>query len=587
MNLNTYHTISLRLLFAFVLSSALLFSCGTKKKSGSKEVQTQEKPQANRSPSSAELIYKNNFYEALRLRTVGDLEESQKVLEWCLKQRPEDDAVLFLLATYAENNRRLNKAHEFIKKASEIDPNNIWYVELLARMQISIDDFQGAEQSFKRLVAHDRYNREWLYYYSETLIFNSKYAEAIDAISQLIDEVGPVPELVHQRNELYVELKRDSEMIASMKALIVSYPEIPEFTSMLLGYYNGKKNLDQAERDFLEVLNQNTNHASARIALADLYNLQGKQKKAMEQLKLAFEANILEVESSIQVLLSVLERQAEIDPMALELAQILQKNYPNNFMTHALVGEVYKQQGKKKEALAAFEQSLELNLDNYDLWLEVVATQYTMKRYDESLKKAEEALELFPSQPQLYYYAGMSALHKKLFNEALNLFETGKDYVVRDPAFKAQFELAIAEVYLEQKNLPKARKHLESADYLAPKEKLLMNNRAYLMAKHKLDLDKALTLIEQATIGNENDALFLDTYAWVHFARKEYEQALDYIKKAYEKAPKNAEINEHYGDILFKFGLINEAVSYWIKARELGDESPELLKKIQSKKLSD
>jgi Flp pilus assembly protein TadD len=107
------------------------------------------------------------------------------------------------------------------------------------------------------------------------------------------------------------------------------------------------------------------------------------------------------------------------------------------------------------------------------------------------------------------------------------------------------------------------------------------------MAKHKLDLDKALTLIEQATIGNENDALFLDTYAWVHFARKEYEQALDYIKKAYEKAPKNAEINEHYGDILFKFGLINEAVSYWIKARELGDESPELLKKIQSKKLSD
>ncbi len=587
MNLNPSHNISLRLFFALAVSSVVLFSCGIKKKAASKEEQAQAKPLPDRSPSSAELIYKNNFYEALRLRTVGDLEESQKVLEWCLTQRPEDDAVLFLLATYAENNRRITKAREYIKKASEIDPNNIWYVELLARIQITSDDFLGAEQSFKRLVEYDRYNREWLYYYSETLIFNQKYAEAIAALSSLIDEVGPVPELVHQRNELYVELNRDTEMIASMKTLIINHPETPEFTSMLFGYYKDKKNLEQAERDFFEVLNQNTQHASARIGLADLYNMQGKQKKALEQLKLAFEANILEVESSIQVLLSVLERQTEIDPMALELALILQTNFPNNFMTHALVGEVYKQQGKKKEALTAFEKSLELNLDNYDLWLEVLATKYTMKRYDESLKKAEQALELFPSQPQVYYYAGMSALYQKSFTEALNYFETGKDYVVRDPAFKAQFELATAEVYLEQKNLPKARKHLESADYLAPNEKLLMNNRAYLMAKHKLDLDKALTLIQQAIVGNENDALFLDTHAWVHFARKEYELALDFITRAHKLAPNSAEINEHFGDILFKMGRANEALTYWIKAKDFGDESTVLLQKIQSKKLTD
>lgn len=587
MNLNTFINPRWRLLLALSVFSAVTFSCGTKKKATNKEQQTQTKPESNQSPSSAELIYKNNFYEAIRLKTVGDIEESQKVLEWCIKQRPDDDAVLFLLATYAENNRRLTKALDYIKKASDIDPNNIWYVELLSRIQINTDDFEGAEQSFKRLVAYDRYNREWLYYYSETLIFNQKYAEAIVVIDQLIDEVGPVPELVHQRNELYVELNRDQEMIAITKELIVSYPETPEYSSMLLGYYKGKKNLEQAETDFLDILNKNTKHASARISLADLYNMQGKQKKALEQLKLAFEANILEVEKSIQVLLSVLERQAEIDPMALDLALILQKNQPNNFMTHALVGEIYKQQGKKKEALAAFDKSLELNLDNYELWLEVISTKYTMKRYDESLKKAEEALELFPSQPQIYYYAGMSALHNKSFAEALNYIETGKDYVVRDPAFKAQFELATAEVYLEQKNIPKARKHLEAADYLAPNEKLLMNNRAFLMAKHKLDLDKALILIQQAATSNENDPLFLDTYAWVHFARKEYEQALEFIKRAHGKSPKDAEINDHYGDILFKMGRIDEALTFWNKARDLGDESPELMKKIQNKKLPD
>jgi Flp pilus assembly protein TadD len=143
----------------------------------------------------------------------------------------------------------------------------------------------------------------------------------------------------------------------------------------------------------------------------------------------------------------------------------------------------------------------------------------------------------------------------------------------------------MAEVFFNQNNLPKARKHLESADYLAPNDKLILNNRAFLLAKFGVDLDKALSLILVAIKGNENDALFLDTQAWVHFARKEYNEALEYIKKAYNADPRNAEINEHYGDILFKVNRMDEAVSYWLKARELGDESPELMKKIQTKRL--
>jgi tetratricopeptide (TPR) repeat protein len=569
----------------WVLLSLILFSCGAKKKASNAESHAQNKPNLVGSPSSADLIYKNNFYEALRLKTVGDEEESQKILEWCLKQRPNDDAVLYLLASYAESSRRLSKARDYIKRASEIDPNNIWYVELLSKIQLETDDFTGAENSFRRLLAHDRYNKEWLYYFSETLILNRKYAEAIDIISRLIDETGPVPELVHQRNELLIELKRDQEMLAIMNKIMLDYPDMPEFTTMLLSYYRSNKKLDEAEKLFFSILSQNANHTGARIALAELYMLQGSNNKALDQLKIAFESGTLAVENCVQILIKLMEQQREPDQKVLELAIILREKNPTHFMSHALVGEIYKQLGMKKEALASFEKSLELNLDNYNLWEEVIESKYSMKRYAEALKTAEEALGLFPNQPQLYYYAGMSAMHLKNFTEALNFLEMGKDNVVRDASFKAQFELAMAEVFFNQNNLPKARKHLESADYLAPNDKLILNNRAFLLAKFGVDLDKALSLILVAIKGNENDALFLDTQAWVHFARKEYSEALEYIKKAYNADPRNAEINEHYGDILFKVNRMDEAVSYWLKARELGDESPELMKKIQTKRL--
>lgn len=581
------HIKTLKFTVLVLLLSVSLVSCGTKKKSNDKEQATPTKPLSNRSPSSADLIYKNNFYEALRLRTVGDQDEAQKILEWCLTQKPEDDAVHYLLATDLYDRRRITKAKEHIEKASIIDPENIWYVDLLAKIQVETDDFAGAEKSFKRLVAHDRYNREWLYYYSETLIFNQNYAKAIEIMSRLIDEVGPVPELVHQRNELYVELKRDEEMLKVLQELIQEYPEIPDFTSMLLGYYHSKKQLDVAEAKLLEIIDKNSNHAAARITLADLYNALNRTDEALDQLKQAFETNILDLDNSIQVLLAVLDRRETMDEKALELAQLLSDKNPNHFIPHALIGQINKEKGNIKEALKAYERSLELNNDNFDLWQEVVSTQYALKNHSASLQTSEQALALFPSQPELYYYAGMSSLHLKQYTEALEFFEIGKDFIIRDPSFKAQFELSMAEVHLAKNNIPNARKHLAAAEKLAPSSKLMMNNRAYLMAKYKLDLDKALEIIEQALIGNEKDALFLDTYAWVHFARKEYEQALETIQLAHALSPNNAEINEHYGDILFKFGRIDEAVSFWKKAKELGDESERLMQKIQQKKLID
>lgn len=568
---------------ALLVVSLLLLSCGSLKKNQATKPSEVPQNALSKTPSSENLIYKNNFYEGLRLRTIGDIEGSQKALEWCLSQRPEDDAVLYLLAVYAENTRRLSRAREYIKKASEIDPKNIWYVELLARIQIQSDDFVGAESSYKKLLDYDRYNKEWLYYYSETLIFNRRFEEAISILSRLMEEVGPVPELVKQRNDLYLDLKKESEFLIEMKKLIVEYPEMPEFTSMLLGYYKSKSLIDIAEKELLSIAKENTNHAGAHIALADLYNFQGNSNKALDQLKLAFECNILNLDNSIQVLLAVIESKQENNPKALELAIILREKNPNHFMPHALLGEIYKQSGKKREGLLAFEKSLELKPDNYELWLEIVAINYGMKRYGESLKKAEKALDLFPSQPQLYYYAGMSALRENSLKSALDFFEIGKDYVVRDPVFKAQFELATAEVYLIENNIPRARQHIEAADYLASNEKLIQNNRAYLLAKYKIDLEKALDIIQTVILGNENESLYLDTYAWVRFARKEYSQALEIIQKAHKISPNNAEINEHYGDILFHLNKPEEALLYWIKAQELGDESLELRKKIQTK----
>ena len=58
------------------------------------------------------------------------------------------------------------------------------------------------------------------------------------------------------------------------------------------------------------------------------------------------------------------------------------------------------------------------------------------------------------------------------------------------------------------------------------------------------------------------------------------------MKNAIDKSPEpSAELFEHYGDILYMLGEVDEAVEYWQKALDLGSESADVLKeKIKQKK---
>ena len=59
-----------------------------------------------------------------------------------------------------------------------------------------------------------------------------------------------------------------------------------------------------------------------------------------------------------------------------------------------------------------------------------------------------------------------------------------------------------------------------------------------------------------------------------------------WIEKALEHGgDKSAVIVDHYGDILFKLDLKEDAMKSWIKAKELGLESDFIDKKIRDKKI--
>ena len=140
----------------------------------------------------------------------------------------------------------------------------------------------------------------------------------------------------------------------------------------------------------------------------------------------------------------------------------------------------------------------------------------------------------------------------------------------------------MGDTYSEMKDSTKTVECYERALELDPLNSGALNNYAYYLAQRSKDLDRAERMAALAVKDEPDNANFIDTYAWVYFAKKEYSMALLYIKSAVEHDEDN-HLLEHYGDILWFNDEKDAAVEQWTKALETDPENELLQRKVKDK----
>ena len=89
-----------------------------------------------------------------------------------------------------------------------------------------------------------------------------------------------------------------------------------------------------------------------------------------------------------------------------------------------------------------------------------------------------------------------------------------------------------------------------------------------------------------------NNPTYLDTYAWILFQQKRYEEArvtIDSVLVLLGDSVSAADANlvEHAGDIYMKCGQKERALELWNQAKQLGTDSATIDDKIRKKKYID
>ena len=153
---------------------------------------------------------------------------------------------------------------------------------------------------------------------------------------------------------------------------------------------------------------------------------------------------------------------------------------------------------------------------------------------------------------------------------------------------ESEFYQQIGDAHYGLKKIKEAFYNFDKSLEINEKNPILLNNFSYYLAVQNMTLEKAETLILKALQFLPDSNTFIDTYGWVLFKMKKYDEAEQLVFKALVKSEeKDADILEHYGDVLFQIGKKEEALLFWKKAIKAGSTSALIKEKIDEKKYMD
>lgn len=569
-----------KVFYILLLLSVSLTSFGQRKDKNREETLQQEGIDDLEALSSKDFPYIERFHEAVREKMAGNLEESRKLYRACLEENPDDDAVYFGLGEIAREQNMKSEALEYFQKASEIDPNNIFYTQELAYIQYEKADFEDAVANFKKLTEHEPRNVDWLYGYGQVLVYSKKYEEAIIAFSKLQDQVGVVPEIMIMKADLYQELKQDDKAEETLLQLKKEFPQNVEVLKTVIGFYEDRGDQDKAIQLIKELVENEPENGVAQYILAQEYIRNDNKEGFLKTLPSIISSPEVQVPEKMQLLKHMYTFPNLDESMVLELSKSLAETHKNSAESLTFRAEVLSQMGQTKEALKFYREAIQNNSSEFRLWTSVLAFESAHRDYQALYEDAQDAMSYFPTLPFVYYAAAEGALFTDKPDEAMEFLAAGELYILDDQTQKARFAMRKGQIYFYQNNIKEGLEQFSKGLNIDPDASVIKINYALSLANVEKNLVKAKALLSDVE-SKDHGANFYYALGLVQWKSGDVQKAISTIETGISQLDYTAELYDLLGDIYIHNDKTTEAVEAWEKAIELESRNTLLDKKIK------
>ena len=235
-----------------------------------------------------------------------------------------------------------------------------------------------------------------------------------------------------------------------------------------------------------------------------------------------------------------------------------------NELRYLNMGLLYYFKNQYGPAMFEFQKALKINkksvLSNY--WAAQTLLETGKRKEATALFKT--AVKTAPNFFSALYATGELSLMAGDTETAVNYYIKALR-VKKDPGILVKLGL----LNEQSKNLKKAAEYYEELIQHFPGLFIGYNQLAWLYARQGIELDMAMELARKADKLQPGNASVLDTIAWICFQNKEYEKAIEILKKATAIGADNPSILYHLGVVYNSLDKNDMAKIYLKKALDI------------------
>ena len=536
--------------------------------------------------------YNYFFLEGVRQQEMGNLTAAFDLLRHARDLNPNAPEVYYLLAPYYVDLKDDTRSRAYYERAATLDPENSSYIEKLGQLYVSQKDYPNAINAYERLYALNKARVDVLQILYQLYGSQNEFQQMINVLNRIEVLEGSSEQISLSKMQIYEQMGEKRKEYDELKSLVDSHPLDLNYKVMFGNWLlqNGKKK--EAVKLYRNVLKEEPTNALAKLSLLDYYRTIGDQATVDVITQELLQSPKTEKETKIALLRQVISsnQQANVSDSA-EVMKLFSQalSVPQADADILMMKAAYMSLKKmpKAEINRVYEQAIDVEPDNSRARIALIQNIWDTGDYDKVIAICRPAQEYNPEEMVFYYFQGMAQYQKHENDAALQTFRKGVSQIKADsnPDVVSDFYALMGEILHEKGRLAESFQAYDSCLQWKPDNIAAMNNYAYYLSEANKDLPKAEQLSYKTIKAEPNNSTFLDTYAWILFQQKRYEEAKIYIDQAIRSdSTLTGVVKEHAGDIYAMTGDIDKALEFWQQSLKGGNQSAVLKKKIQLKK---
>lgn len=541
-------------------------------------------------------LFDRLYLDAVCRQIAGDSTASA-LLERCHEMRPDAAEVYYSLAHSYLKQGNDSLARVNMRRAAELQPDNDNYLENVAETYIDQREYDRAIEAYEQLYTHHRDRSDVL----ELLVrlYNAKkdYHKMLSTIDRMEQADGPSEEISLMRMGIYEQQGDKKNAYRILHALTNDHPNEPSYKVMLGNWLMQHDRKSEAYNWFKSALEDDKQNEFALNSLYDYYRSMGDDTKARQ-----LRDNILfSPQTDIKTKLSMLQQaireneqeQGGDSTAVLALFDKIMLTTPRNAELSNLKAMYMRVKKMPQDSInAAYAHTLSFEPDNLSARLTLTQNKWEEKKWDEVVDLCDKGIQYTPEELTYYYFMALAYIQQDEDQKAYEACKRGLNEIDLNKADEPERNMAsdmygiIGDMSYTNQNYDEAFSAYEKAISIYPDNIQVLNNYAYYLSQQNTQLDHAAEMSLRTLKEEPTNATYLDTYAWILFLQKRYDEAKAYVDLTLQNS-KNPDkvLLEHAGDIYLMAGDKEKAVSYWKQAIEAGGNKASLERKIKTRKL--